>query len=850
MHLVTILALKGRLITLVATLLIVLLGAWTLTKLQVELFPDVDFPLITLVTAHPGVTAENILEEITIPLEGALDGVDGIETVRSTSSNGISLVVAEFEFGSNMDLAAENVSQNVARISLPDGVQLPRTARLSPTEFPIFELSVLRQTASGDIDELLQLMNSEILPEFQNVPGVFSADIPMSAKAGVTITRTNGWPSLPVTVIKEPDANTVAVVDGITQKIEELTTKLPPDIDMITVANQAPSIQGSIDSLKRESVLGALIAVAVIFTFLLSVRPTVVSSISIPVSILGALIVMGWQGMTLNMMTLGGLAIAVGRVVDDSIVVLENVYRHIQEGGNRIVATIEATREVAGAITTSTLTTIAVFLPLAFIGGIIGTFFVPFALTVTYALLVSLVVALTVVPVLGSLFIRQGDLKGENDTWLQRVYTDVIHWALSHKLATLGFALALFLGSFVLLRFIPLGFFPTVGDDLLTAEMTLSPETSPDRMLDEVIQVEGVLGGLRNNGIVESFHITMGRGGFSGPGAGGPSSSNSANLLIGLSKGQDIDEAAVLLRDVLGSDAYTIAVNQAQGGPGDSNVLELVLTGNNYDEVSSTAQKIIAALQDVEGLEKVGDAESPMDGSVQISRVNGMRSFTISGSITGSNTQRINQTVNEKIEKIGLSQGVQLETGGLFADIREAFTQMARAMLFGIILIYLVMVVSMRSLKTPFVIILSLPLASIGALGALFITQRTLGLPGLIGMLMLIGLVVTNAIVLVSFVEQLRAKGLSVYEALIQGGRSRVRPILMTAFTTSFALLPLAVIVTDGGIISAELATVAIGGLMTSTFLTLVVIPVVYSLMLRDPSSKENHEMSDLRVDD
>ena len=833
MHLVTILALKGRLITLVATLLIVLLGAWTLTKLQVELFPDVDFPLITLVTAHPGVTAENILEEITIPLEGALDGVDGIETVRSTSSNGISLVVAEFEFGSNMDLAAENVSQNVARISLPDGVQLPRTARLSPTEFPIFELSVLRQTASGDIDELLQLMNSEILPEFQSVSGVFSADIPMSAKAGVTITRTNGWPSLPVTVIKEPDANTVAVVDGITQKIEELTTKLPPDIDMITVANQAPSIQGSIDSLKRESVLGALIAVAVIFTFLLSVRPTVVSSISIPVSILGALIVMGWQGMTLNMMTLGGLAIAVGRVVDDSIVVLENVYRHIQEGGNKIVATIEATKEVAGAITTSTLTTIAVFLPLAFIGGIIGTFFVPFALTVTYALLVSLVVSLTVVPVLGSLFIRRGDLRGENDTWLQRSYTVVIHWALSHKLATLGFALVLFLGSFALLRFIPQGFFPTVGDDLLTAEMTLAAETSPDKMLYEVIQIEGVLGELRNNGIVESFQVTMGRGGFAGPG-GEPNRSNAANLSIGLSQGQDIDETADLLRDVLRSDAYTIAINQAQGGPGNSNTLELVLTGNNYDEVSSTAQKIITALQDVEGLEKIGDAESPMDGSAQISRVDGMRSFTISGSITGSNTQRINQMVTNKIEEIGLPEGVQLETGGLFADIREAFAQMARAMLFGIILIYLVMVVSMRSLKTPFVIILSLPLASIGALGALFITQRTLGLPALIGMLMLIGLVVTNAIVLVSFVEQLRAKGLSVYEALIQGGRSRLRPILMTAFTTSFALLPLAVIVTDGGIISAELATVAIGGLMTSTFLTLVVIPVVYSLIRRD----------------
>jgi multidrug efflux pump subunit AcrB len=318
-----------------------------------------------------------------------------------------------------------------------------------------------------------------------------------------------------------------------------------------------------------------------------------------------------------------------------------------------------------------------------------------------------------------------------------------------------------------------------------------------------------------------------------------PRNSNAANLSIRLADGEHIDDIGELLRQRLAGDKRSIVVNRAQVGPGNSNMLELVLTGSNYEEVTYTAEKIIVALQDIEGLEKVGNAASPITGGyAQINRVNGMRSVTITGSITGSNTQRINRVVSNKIERIGLPKGVQLETGGLFADIREAFAQMAKAMLFGIILIYLVMVVSMRSLRTPFVIILSLPLASIGALGALFITQRTLGLPALIGMLMLIGLVVTNAIVLVSFVEQLRSRGLNLYEALIQGGQSRLRPILMTASTTSFALLPLAIIVTDGGIISAELATVAIGGLMTSTVLTLVVIPVVYSLLRRDPSPK------------
>ena len=834
MSLLTRIALKGRIVTVVAVLLVMVGGAFTLTRMQVELFPDVDFPLITLITAYPNADADTVLQEVTLALEGTMDGLKGLESVRSVSSQGLSLVIAEFEFGTDMKGTARAISQNLDQVSLPPGVKLPRVARISPAESPIFQLSVLREDDSGDIGGLMELVTTEILPELQRVPGVFSAEVPVSVGAGASITRTNGKPSLPVTVVKEPDANTVSVVAGVLERVQALALRLPADVEMVTIFNQAPQIQASIESLQRESLLGALFAIAVIFAFLLSVRPTLVTSISIPASILGALVLMGWQGMTLNMMTLGGLAIAVGRVVDDSIVVLENVYHHIQRGGDRRKATLEATREVAGAITTSTVTTIAVFLPLAFIGGIIGTFFLPFALTITYALVVSLVVSLTVVPVLGSLFIRPGDAMGERDTWLQRVYTPVIRWALGHKLATLALAIVLFVGSIGLLRFIPQAFLPNIGEDVLTVDMTLPPGTSRDAMLDEVVQVEQVLGQLRQEGVVDTFQITLGRGGFSGPGGAGNGGPNVASLSIRLTEEADVKDTVELLREVLAGNERSIVVNQAQGGPGNSNLLELVLTGSDYDEIRATAAQIVEALQDVDGLENVGSATGPLgDSATQINRVNGRRSVTISGSITGSNTQRINRAVSSRVDQVGLPSGVELETGGLFANIREAFTQMGKAMIFGIILIYVVMVVSMRSLKTPFVIILSLPLASIGALGALFITQRTLGLPALIGLLMLIGLVVTNAIVLISFVEQLRARGLSLYEALIQGGRARLRPILMTAFTTSFALLPLAVIVGGGGIISAELATVVIGGLTTSTFLTLVVIPVVYSVIRR-----------------
>jgi multidrug efflux pump subunit AcrB len=442
-------------------------------------------------------------------------------------------------------------------------------------------------------------------------------------------------------------------------------------------------------------------------------------------------------------------------------------------------------------------------------------------------------VALTVVPVMGSLFIKPGDSADRGDSWLQRVYTPLVRWALGHKLTTLAISVALFAGSFGLLRAIPVSFLPTLGGDILTLDLSLPRGAGMESLLSEVVLVEDLLGGLRSDGAVVTFHADVGSGGFFGQGGGGFGSSNSASFFILLSEEADRDVTADLLRRELAGGERTVIVAEAQGGGPQSDLLELTLMGEDYPVVAEAAEELVAALRGVAGLENVGSDAAPEGAADRISRVNGKRAVTISGSITDENTQRVDRQVSGIVEDLGLPPGVELVTGGVFESIREAFTQMGKAMLAGIVLVYVVMVVSMRSLRTPFVIILSLPLASIGALGALFLTQRALGLPALIGLLMLIGLVVTNAIVLIGFVEQLRARGLGMYEALIEGCRTRLRPILMTAFTTSFALVPLAVSVSGGGIVSSELATVVIGGLMTSTFLTLLVIPVVYSLIRR-----------------
>ncbi len=838
LSLLTRLALRGRLITIVAMLSVVVGGAYTLTQLRVELFPDIDFPLVTVVTFYPQADPKTVLRDVSEPVEKAVTGLGDSETVRSISSANFSLVMAEFDFGTDMEAMEAAVSENLSRVTFPGGVQAPRVARVNPDEFPVLVLSVL---SSREIAELYSIVTTQILPGLREVPGVFSAEVPQGSDIGLSITRTNGSPSLPISVVKLPNANTVEVVDAVMESLDASRAKLPSDIEFITIANQAPEIQSSIDTLTREVFLGGILAVVVIFAFLLSVRPTLVTSISIPVSILGGLIIMGWQGMSLNIVTLGALAVAVGRVVDDSIVVMENIYRHIQRGDDRVQAALTATKEVAPAITTSTLTTIAVFAPLGLVGGLIGAFFFPFALTVTFALLASLLAALTIVPVIGSLLIRKGTDTGSRDTLLQRAYAPILRWALAHKIYTILGAVALFFAGLGLLAFIPQSFLSTSGQNLLTIEMTVEQDKASGAVLEELDQVEGVLARLRSDGTVDAYQSTLGSSGlFFGPGGGLGNGPNTVDILVLLEEDADAEETAGLLRRDLSNPGRSIVVSQAQGGGGESNQLELILHGEDRTALAVTAERIAERLQSLDGLINVktdnlmSDGQGGTEDITPITRINGEMAVTITGTITEQNTQAMNRVVSRLVDEVGLPQGVELDTGGVFADTEEAFSQMARAMIIGVVLVYLVMMVSQRSLVTPFVIIISLPLASIGALGALFITQHSLGLSALLGILMLIGLVVTNAVVLIAFVEQLRARGMSIYDALVEGGRVRLRPILMTAFTTSFALLPLAVIVTESsGIIGAELATVVIGGLMTSTFLTLVVIPVAYSLLRR-----------------
>ncbi|MCH2675312.1 MAG: efflux RND transporter permease subunit [Dehalococcoidia bacterium] len=770
------------------------------------------------------------------------------------------------------------------------------------------------------------------------------AEITLGMGTGSSVSRTNGSPSIGVSVLKDPEANTVDVTNRVLESLASLNG-LPTDIEIVTITNDGPEIQSQLDHLLREALVGFLFAIGVVFMFLITIRPnllkgvqltlrpTLVIGLSIPLSILTGILLMGTQGMSLNMMTLGGLAISVGRVVDDSIVVLENVYRHIQRGEDRFQAALEATREVAPAIFASTLTTIAVFVPLAFIQGLVGSFFLPFALTVCFALSASFLVALTAVPVLGALLLRPNvsdpdktlsisDMTGtyttsdDSHSWTQKVYKHALVWSLRHKAVTLLASALLTVGSLSLIILIPVTLFPSGGERFVSIDVQLPPGSSVEKIFDQVDDVENVLAGLLDEGIAETYQTTVGS--LNNPFSSGSNSGrpSSANILLRLSENSPAGMADILRRDLSGTGRSVVVTEIADGPP--QSELEVKVTGGDYTAISGVAVDLARDFESIEGIVNVSsdvsearpeivivvnpvvsgflgltatsvaaqvnqifagrpitqidlngdsvgvvlklsqDDSSSIDkvksiiitgpsGSanlgdlsevsfkpspVSISRFDGQRAASIIGSITDNDTQKIGQKVQAKIDAMNLPPGVKVTTGGVFQQIAEGFRDIFSAMAIGVLLVYLVMIISLGSLKSPFVIITSLPLALIGALIALAITGRTLGLPAAMGLLLLIGIVVTNAIVLIAFVEQLRERGLNIHDALVQGGLVRLRPILMTAFTTSFALIPLAVFASDeGGIIGAELATVVIGGLASSTFLTLIVVPVVYTLV-------------------
>ncbi|MFG3356406.1 efflux RND transporter permease subunit [Streptomyces griseofuscus] len=736
-----------------------------------------------------------------------------------------------------------------------------------------------------------------------------------------SLTRTDGRPSLAVNVTMDHDGSAVTISNAVKDKLPGLREQLGTDAKLTVVSDQGPAVSKSIKGLTTEGALGLLFAVLVILLFLASLRSTLVTAVSIPLSVVLALIVLWTDGLSLNMLTLGALTIAIGRVVDDSIVVLENIKRHLGYGEERRSAIIDAVREVAGAVTSSTLTTVAVFLPIGLVGGMVGALFGSFSITVTAALLASLLVSLTVVPVLSYWFLRapkgtpedaaEARRKAEEkeaNSRLQRAYVPVLRFATRRRLTSVLIAIVVLVVTFGMSGLLKTNFFDQGEQEVITIKQELKPGTSLAATDAQAKKVEKLLA--TTDG-VKDYQVTVGSSGFMAAFGGGTDTNQASyqvmlkdsksydsvqkHLESGLKDLKGIGTTTVSAGDGFGSQNLSVVVKSADaqtlrtaaeqvrstvaGLDGVTDVTSDLSTSVPRISVRANAkaaaagfdnQKLGAAvaqavrgttaakatLDDTErdvviksaepattvaqlkklrlGPVELGDIATVklVDGPVSLTRIDGQRAATITAKPTGDNTGAVSTQLQSKIKALKLPAGAEAQIGGVTSDQNDAFKNLGLAMLAAIAIVFMLLVATFRSLAQPLILLVSIPFAATGALGLLIITGTPMGVPAMIGMLMLIGIVVTNAIVLIDLINQYRAQGYGVVEAVVEGGRHRLRPILMTALATIFALLPMALGVTgEGGFIAQPLAVVVIGGLITSTLLTLLLVPTLYAML-------------------
>lgn len=1014
MSYLAVLSLKNRALIALVTIVAALFGGLALTSLKQELIPSIEFPQLAVVTTYPGASPEVVEADVSTPIENAIQGVEGLESTTATSTTNASIVSASFTYGTDLATAEQKILAAIGRIDdqLPDSADTS-VASASIDDFPVIQLAV---TGFSDAESLQATLESNVVPELEDVDGVNAAQIVGGIGQRVTITpdaavlaergftqqaitdaldangvlfpggevtegdqtltvqtgakltsvdeltalplvatdaqqlaaglttigdvaavvqeqdpattlsRVDGQPALTIAVTKLPAANTVDVSRGVLAVLPDLEASLG-GAQFTVVFDQAPFVQQSIEALAQEGLLGLAFAVVVILVFLMSVRSTLVTAISIPTSVLATFIGLQAFGYSLNILTLGALTIAIGRVVDDSIVVIENIKRHYVGDAEKIPTIIRAVREVAAAITASTITSVAVFLPIAFVGDVTGELFRPFSLTVTIAMAASLLVSLTIVPVLASWFLRPGRVVTDADgnpidpesptappSRLQKAYVPVLSWTLKHSWATLGVAVLVLGGTVAAVPLLKIDFLGDSGQNTFTVTQQIGSAPSLDAEDAAAQRVEEVL--LEIPGI-ETVQTSIGSSGsalrdaFSGGGSG-------ITYSITTESGADQVELRERVRTDLSAldDAGEIEVAAAGGGFGSTDIT-VDVTAPDGQTLQQANDAVVAALEGREGLGQITSslAASLPFVSVQVDRdaaaerglseqtvgalvsstmqprqagtveldgrgvtvyvaasdppatIDALRALeipTAAGPVrldeiatvatsetppsitTARGLRTVGITVTPTVDDLGsaatsvrealadaeLPDGATAEVGGVVSDQEDAFSQLGLALLAAILIVYVVMVATFKSLRQPLELLVSVPFAATGAIVMLLVTGVPLGVAGLIGALMLVGIVVTNAIVLIDLVNQYRARGLSVHDATIVGGARRLRPILMTALAAIFALVPMALGITGhGGFISQPLAVVVIGGLVSSTFLTLLVLPTLYNLV-------------------
>ncbi len=1002
-------------------MVILVLGVISFPQLGLDMLPDITYPIISVITEYEGVAPEDMEKMVTRPLEEGISTVKGVKSVSSTSQEGMSFIMVEFEWGTNLDFAAQDIRDNIGLMEefLPEEVSKPLIVKFDISQMPILMYGI---TGRMDLKELRQYVNDNIKPRIERLEGVASAmvfgglereilinidkakltarnlslpqvvqalraenlnlpaghltradteylirtvgeynsvedirntivalqnDRPIYLKDIAAVDdayaerrsyeRMNKRTGLALVISKQSGANTVIASNRVLREMEIIKERLPANIEIMSFWDTSETIKRVVTGTASNGLWGGLLAVVILLLFLGNWRPTLIIALAIPLSVVVTFIAIYFSDFTLNIMTLGGLALGVGMLVDNAVVVIESIFRNIEEGKERKKASVIGASEVGMAITASTLTTIAVFLPMLYTKGMVGKLSRGMALTVAFALFASLFVALTIVPMMASRILlkaKQGKVgkfipqfSGKKFRHFQSRYKELLQWVLQHRKIVILITLGLFVISLGLFRFVGMEFMPRHDTPFFFLLMKLPVGTPLEKTDLYIRQIEDAL---MEQEETESVTAIVGLSQASKQDAAfgfGASDVNEAEVFAKLvdrekrerSSSEFEEDIRQLVPKIKGAKTTIFDMSQMFTGAGGAQApIEIKVFGKDLPVLKALAEEIAQQISDVEGLRDIdttlregkpelqirlnrqqaadlgltvgqvaASIQTAMQGSVatrytsggeeidvrvrlreadrrslehlqdllipspfgfytplhqvanleykigpvKITREDQERKVSVTANVFGKDLGSVTSDINRKLEDITLPSGYFMEIGGQYESMMEMIQGLSIALLLAIVLVYMVMAAQFESLIHPLVVMFTIPLAIIGVVASLLITGQTLSMLSFMGVIMLAGIVVNNAIVMIDYVNQLRRRGMTRTEALLQGASIRLRPILITSITTILAMLPMALSRSQGAEMRSPLAVVVIGGLITSTFLTLLVVPTIYTLL-------------------
>ncbi|MEH2329077.1 efflux RND transporter permease subunit [Nostoc sp.] len=846
-------------------------GVLAFSSLKYALFPDITFPVVVVNATAPLTTALDTEAKLTKPLEERLRSLEGLEVIRSSTYPSQTAVSLSFAVGTNLETSTKKVETALKQLNLPQG-GTSKIIALNLNESAAISYAI--ESPTRNLKDLTKLAQDEIVSAIAKLPGVLKVSLlgaatatppvnPANASAtalpqgGATLVRFNGEDALAFQVIKRGSANTLEVVSRVEKEVQRLRSTLK-DVNLTLAATQAEYIRQATQSTIDALLEAVLLSIVVIFPFLWNWRATLISALAIPTSLLTTFIVMAIFGFNLETITLLALALVIGSIVDDAIVDVENIMRHVEDGETPRQAALLATNEIGLTVTAATLTAVAVFLPIGLMGGVIGQFFKPFGITVSAAMLASMLVARTLSPVLAIYWLKPKSSlspRREAKIWVAftQSYRNLLSWSLNHRKIVIGLAALSFIAGIALIPLIPKGFIPKLDrgefNIAYTAplpsipsgageqgsrgageqERNLSLQSPIPNPLNDSLEVAKKLENVvRKSPAVETVFTTVGSR------EGEP---NKGTLYIKLKKNRTITTAE--LQDQLRSSLPTLSgvttsVEDIQFvDSGGQKPLQIALQGDNLQALSKAVKAIKERIQKLPGFADVTvTGETNPQGTVfQIERLNNQRVAYISANLgkdlsLGDATDKVVAEANAV-----LPSNVSLNLGGDSANQSKVFSSFGSTLALSALCIVVVLILLFKSWVDPLVIGVSLPLALVGAMLALLITKSDFGMISLIGFVFLLGLANKNAILLVDYINQLRNGGLERTEAILNTGLVRLRPIMMTTASTILGMLPIALGLGAGSELRSPMAVAIAGGLVTSTILSLIVVPVVYTIL-------------------